>query len=70
MILSFGWTHDLRDMPSEDVLREGGIVNSVDEFIDKYFQDNRELCPAVVRFEYKALVAPKPIQLNLLESVA
>jgi len=60
----------LADMPPEDVLREGGMVNSVDEFIAKYFQGDRGLCPAVIRFEYKALVAPKPIQLNLLELVA
>jgi len=42
----------LADMPAEDLIREGGMVDSVDAFIDKYFCGDRDLEVAVVRFTF------------------
>lgn len=45
----------LADMPEEDVEREGGMVATTDEFVERYFGGDREKIVAVVRFDYQAL---------------
>ena len=42
----------LKDMPEDDVIKEGGMVPSKQEYIKEYFQGNNELSVAVVRFKY------------------
>ena len=56
----------ISEMPNEDLIREGGMVSSVPEFVDKYFNSDWSLEPAVIRFEFTPLVVPKPKQLSLL----
>ena len=51
------------EMTPDELIREGGMCNSVDEFIDKYFKGDRSLVPVVVRFHFVPLVLP----LSLLE---
>lgn len=41
----------LADMPESDVVAEGGMVETVQEFIDKYFNGNASQVVWVVRFE-------------------
>jgi hypothetical protein len=42
----------IAQMQPVELLREGGMCNTVDEFIDRYFKGDRTLCPAVVRFRF------------------
>ena len=58
----------LSQMTYEEVIREGGMVASPEEFINKYFDGDRDLEVAVIRFQFKPLelVATKPKQLTLL----
>jgi hypothetical protein len=42
-------------MDDAELIREGGMVDSVDEFIDKYFGGDRDLAVAVVRFTFEPL---------------
>lgn len=46
------YMEQLRHMPPSDLTREGGMVGSVQEFIDKYFEGNSDKFVAVVRFYY------------------
>ena len=57
----------LSEMTPDELIREGGMVDTVDEFIDKYFGGDSTLEPVVVRFHFTPLVLPKPKQLSLLE---
>lgn len=57
----------LSEMSHDELIREGGMVRTVDEFIDKYFGGDRTLEPVVVRFQFTPLILPKPKQLSLLE---
>lgn len=57
----------LSEMSHDELIREGGMVNAVDEFIDKYFGGDRTLEPVVIRFQFTPLILPKPKQLSLLE---
>ena len=51
----------LADMPEADIVREGGMVATVDEFIDKYFDGNSEQVVAVIRFDFDPkLLPPSP----------
>ena len=43
----------LAQMPEADLIREGGMCDSVEEFIDRYFRGDRSVEVAVVRFQYK-----------------
>ncbi|MBE62739.1 MAG: hypothetical protein CMB89_10305 [Flammeovirgaceae bacterium] len=43
----------LSDMPDSDVIKEGGMVPTKQEYIDKYFEGNRNKVVAVVRFKYQ-----------------
>jgi hypothetical protein len=47
----------LCDMPSEDLLAEGGMCNTIGEFIEKYFDRNPHLEVWVIRFEFIADLA-------------
>lgn len=60
----------LSEMSPNELIREGGMTNSVNEFIEKYFKGDRDLVVAVVRFKFTPLVLPKPKQLSLLEMSA
>lgn len=55
------------DMPQSDLIREGGMVGTVDEFIAKYFEGNPEQIVAVIRFKFSPEIQQKLIQLNLLK---
>lgn len=44
----------LGDMPDTDLIREGGMCNSVEEFINRYFDSNPDQFVAVVRFHFGA----------------
>lgn len=44
----------LSEMPYEDLIREGGMVATVEEFIEKYFEGKSDLEVAVIRFEFKS----------------
>ena len=67
----------LAEMPDSDLVAEGGMVDSVSEFIDRYFDGNSTLNVAVIRFDFLplpstseqseafALINP-PAQLSLL----
>ena len=57
-------------MDRDELIREGGMVDTVDEFIDKYFGGDRDLEPVVIRFKFTPLVLPKPKQLSLLDIAA
>lgn len=57
----------LCEMSHDELIREGGMVSTVDEFIDKYFGGDSTLEPVVIRFQFTPLVLPKPKQLSLLE---
>jgi hypothetical protein len=57
----------IAEMTSDELIREGGMVDTVDEFIDKYFKGDKSLVPVVVRFKFVPSVIPKPKQLSLLE---
>ena len=48
----------LADMPESDLVREGGMVQSVDEFIDRFFAGDRDLEVAVIRFKFLSTVVP------------
>ena len=54
-------------MDRDELIREGGMVETVDEFINKYFGGDRNLEPVVIRFKFTPLVLPKPKQLSLLD---
>lgn len=56
----------IAEMPDEDLIREGGMVKSVPEFVDKYFNSDWTLEPVVIRFEFTPLIAPKLKQLSLV----
>lgn len=43
----------LRDMPESDLRREGGMCATVDEFIEAYFQGDRDAVVCVVRFDFQ-----------------
>lgn len=43
----------LHKMPNADLVREGGMVATVQEFISKYFDDNADQEVAVVRFWFE-----------------
>jgi hypothetical protein len=60
----------ISEITPDELVREGNMVSTVDEFIDKYFEGDRTLEPVVVRFQFVPLVLPKPKQLSLLELVA
>jgi hypothetical protein len=45
----------LSDMPAADLVREGGMCQTVDEFIHKYFGGNYQQQTTVVRFTYQPL---------------
>lgn len=47
----------LGDMPPSDVVREGGMVETVEEFIFKYFEGDREKKVVVVEFEFVPLAS-------------
>lgn len=40
------------DMSESDLIREGGMCNTVAEFVDKYFKGDTSLSPVVVRFVF------------------
>lgn len=42
----------LGDMPESDLIREGGMAETVAEFIELYFRGNPDQVVAVVRFQY------------------
>lgn len=42
----------IAQIPDTDLIREGGMCITVDEFIERYFKGDRTLAPAVVRFEF------------------
>jgi len=42
----------LYDMPDSDLIREGGMVNTVQEYVDTYFKGDFNLRPAVIRFNF------------------
>jgi hypothetical protein len=42
----------LWDMTEPELIREGGMVDTVEEFIAKYFGGDKEWAVAVVRFEF------------------
>lgn len=42
----------LTDMPEEDLVAEGGMVATLNEFIDKYFNGNANTEVAVLRFDF------------------
>jgi hypothetical protein len=48
----------LSDMPTSDLVREGGMVSSVDEFIERYFAGDRDLEVAVIRFKFLSTIVP------------
>lgn len=56
-------------MSDDELIREGEMVNTVDEFIDKYFGGDSTLEPVVIRFQFSPLVLPKPKQLSFMESL-
>jgi len=39
-------------MPESDLIREGGMAETVAEFIELYFRGNPDQVVAVVRFQY------------------
>ena len=43
----------LGDMPHADLIREGGMANSIDDFINLYFRGDRDQIVTVVRFKFK-----------------
>ena len=47
----------LLEMPHADLLREGGMCSSVEEFIDTYFGGNGGQSVAVIRFLFTQLEA-------------
>lgn len=52
----------LSEMPQADVIREGGMVATVDEFIDKYFDGDRDRVVAVVRFHFEPHEMNAPVR--------
>jgi hypothetical protein len=42
----------LADMPHEDLVHEGGMCNSVQEFIDRYFDGDSDRMVTVIRFKF------------------
>ncbi|MEL6383844.1 MAG: hypothetical protein AAFQ89_15590 [Cyanobacteria bacterium J06626_18] len=48
----------LQQMPESDLIREGGMCSSVDEYIQKYFKGDDSLSVAVVRFTFQRLEMP------------
>ena len=40
-------------MPAEDLEREGGMCQTRDEFIDRYFNGNSQQIVTVIRFEFE-----------------
>ncbi len=53
----------LKMMHPDELVREGGMVKTVDEFIDRYFDGNKNLPVAVIRFNYE------PINCGSTESI-
>lgn len=43
----------LGEMPEADLLREGGMCSSVEEFINRYFNGDADQSVAVVRFHFQ-----------------
>lgn len=56
------------DMPEEDLIHEGGMVKTVDEFIATYFNGDRHQPVAVVRFNFVPTKPKEYIQLSFLET--
>jgi len=50
----------LSEMPESDVAAEGGMVATVEEFVSKYFEGDRDLQVWVVRFEFVPLEEKQP----------
>jgi DNA adenine methylase Dam len=48
----------LANMPENDALAEGGMVETVAEFIEKYFEGDRSLEVWVIRFRFIPLIQP------------
>ena len=45
----------LADMKEEELLREGGMCNTIEEFIDRYFGGNGDQMVTVVRFNFEPI---------------
>lgn len=65
-LLECPYRQPLHKMCHEEVIREGGMVETVDEFIAKYFGGDRYLEPVVIRFKFTPLVLPQAKQLSLI----
>ncbi|MEO0987547.1 MAG: hypothetical protein AAFY20_18705 [Cyanobacteria bacterium J06639_14] len=48
----------LHQMPASDLIREGGMGSSVDEYIEQYFKGNASQEVAVIRFKFQPLEVP------------
>ena len=66
-LLECPYRQPIHEMNHDELIREGGMVATVDEFIDKYFGGDRDLEPVIIRFKFTPLVLPKPKQLSLLD---
>jgi hypothetical protein len=55
VLTSRPYLENLADMPTEDLTREGGMCKTIEEFIDRYFDGNRDQEVAVVRFSFQPL---------------
>ena len=49
----------LWEMTSDELVREGGMCDSVYDFVAKYFNDNRYQEVAVIRFRFQPPEAPQ-----------
>lgn len=54
------YKEQLSEMPESDVAAEGGMVATVEEFVNKYFEGDRDLEVWVVRFEFLPLEEKQP----------
>jgi len=46
------YQEQLSQMPESDLIREGGMSSTVDEFIDRYFKGDGNQLVTVVRFKF------------------
>lgn len=53
-LLERPYLEPLSQMPQEDLVREGGMCDTVPGFIDAYFDGNADQEVAVVRFSFEA----------------
>lgn len=59
------YLQSLKDMSDYDLQMEGGIVDSVDEFIDKYFKGKKNAIVTVLTFElYSCSLAARSVFLG------